>query len=52
MKNIFKPLAKSVLISLGSRPAASPTDVAVYKKTFGSSRCPWDLATRTTTLII
>ena len=41
--NVLKPLAKSVLISLGLIAAASATDAAIHKKMFGS---------RTTTLII
>ena len=43
MKNILKPLAKSVLVPLGLTAAASATDAAIYKKMFGSG---------TTTLII
>ena len=35
MKNVLKPLAKSVLIPLGSI-AASATDAAMHKKMFGS----------------
>ena len=42
MKNVLKPLAKSVLIPLGLL-AAAPTDGAIHKKMFGSV---------TTTLII
>ena len=36
MENLLKPLAKSVLISLGLISAASGTDAAIYKKMFGS----------------
>ena len=38
MKNVFKPLAKSVLITLGLTAAASPTNAAIQKqkKMFGS----------------
>ena len=36
MKNVLKPLAKSVLIPLGSTAAASATDAAIQKKRFGS----------------
>ena len=43
MKNILKPLAKSVLIPLGLTAVALATDAAIYKKMFGSG---------TTTLII
>ena len=35
MKNVLKPLAKSVLMPLRLR-AASATDAAIYKKMFGS----------------
>ena len=34
--NVLKPLAKSVLIPLGLRAAASATDAAIHKKMFGS----------------
>ena len=34
--NILKPLAKSVLITLGLTAAASATDSAIHKKMFGS----------------
>ena len=36
MKNVFKPLSKSVLIPLGLTAAASATDAATHKKMFGS----------------
>ena len=36
MKNVLKPLAKSVLIPLRSTAAASKTDAAIQKKLFGS----------------
>ena len=36
IKNVLKPLAKSVLIPLGLTAAASATDVAIKKKIFGS----------------
>ena len=36
MENVLKPLAKSVLILLGLTAAASATDAAIKKKTFGS----------------
>ena len=35
--NVLKPLAKSVLIPLGLRAAASPADAAIHKKMFGSA---------------
>ena len=36
MKNVLKPLAKSVLIPLGLAAAVSATDAAIHKKMFGS----------------
>ena len=36
MKNVLKPLAKSVLIPLGLTEASSETDATIYKKMFGS----------------
>ena len=35
MKNVLKPLAKSVLNLLGLTPAASATDATTHKKIFG-----------------
>ena len=35
MKNVLKPLAKSVLIPLGLTAASSATDAAIHKKMFG-----------------
>ena len=43
IKNVIKPLAKSVLIPLGLTAAASAADAGIHKKILGS---------RTTTLII
>ena len=43
MKNVIKPLAKSVLIPLGLTGAASAADAGIHKKVLGSG---------TTTLII
>ena len=43
MKNILKPLAKSVLIPLGLTAAASVADAGIHKKI---------LCSRTTTLVI
>ena len=36
MKNVLKPLPKSVLIPLGSTAATSATDADIHKKMFGS----------------
>ena len=51
MKNALKPLAKSVLISLGLTAAASPTDAAIHKKMVGSVLSPSVLAKQTTLII-
>ena len=37
MKNVLKPLAKSILIPLESTAAAAATDAAIHKKIFGSA---------------
>ena len=58
MKNVLKPLAKSVLVPLRLKAAASETDAAIHKKMFGSNTHPRTLASRPfdlakqTTLII
>ena len=44
IKNVIKPLAKSVLIPLGLTAAASAADAGIHKKILGSGN--------TTTLII
>ena len=49
--NVFKTLAKNVLIPLGLTVAAAATDPAIHKKMFGSG-LPSGLASRTTILII
>ena len=36
MKNVIKPLSKSVLISLGLTTASSDTDAGIHKKTLES----------------
>ena len=36
LKDVLKPLAKSVLIPLGLSASASATDAAIWKKMFGS----------------
>ena len=52
MKNVLKPLAKSVLKPSGLTAAASAIDAAaIYKKMFGSGACPFDLAKLTALLI-
>ena len=51
MKSVLKPLAKNVLIPLGLTAAASATDAAIHKKSFGSATHPSDLAKQTTLII-
>ena len=52
MKNVLKPLAKSVLIHLELTAAAvAVTEPAIHKKMFGSGH-PLDLAPLKTTLIV
>ena len=54
MNNVFKPLAKSVLIALGQTAASSAADAAIHKKCLDRVvvRRPSDLALSMTTLII
>ena len=56
MKNVIKPLAKSVLIPLGLTAAASAAFAGIHKKILGSGKHTLDLAlpkhNNTTTLII
>ena len=51
IKNVIKPLAKSVLIPLGLIAAASAADAGIHKTKLGSGR-PLSSASRTTTVII
>ena len=46
MKNVLKPLAKSVLIPVGLTAASSATDAAIHKKMFGSGTRPLDFANK------
>ena len=46
MKNVIKPLAKSVLITLGLTAAASAADAGIHKKILGSGHHPSDLASK------
>ena len=41
MENVFKPLAKSVLIPSGLTVSASATDAAIHKKMFVSGTRTW-----------
>ena len=51
IKNVIKPLAKSVLISLGLTAAASAAAAGIHKKILGSGHSS-SSALQTTTLII
>ena len=51
IKNVIKPLAKSVLIPLGLTAAASAADAGIHKKIFGSGR-PSSSASRNNTMLI
>ena len=51
IKNVIKPLAKSVLITWGLTAVASAADTGIHKKILGSGR-PLSSTSRTTTLII
>ena len=53
MKNVIKPLAKSVLISLGLTAAASAADAGIHKKILGSGHNrPSSSASHNTTALI
>ena len=53
LKNVVKPLAKSVLIPLGLTATASAADAGIHKKILGSwSYDPRAIGSGTTTLII
>ena len=54
IKNVIKPLAKSVLIPLGLTAAASAVDAGIHKKILGSGKRPLHSALphNNTTLII
>ena len=47
IKNVFEPLAKSVLMPLELTAVASAADIAFHKKVFGSGTRPLDLAKQT-----
>ena len=44
IKNVIKPLAKSVSIPLGLTAAASVADAGILKKILGSGKCPFGFA--------
>ena len=52
MKNVIKPLAKSVLIPLQLTAAASAADAGIYKKILGSGKHPSDLALEKNTILV
>ena len=52
IKNVIKPLAKSVLIPLGLTAAASAADAGIHKKILGSGNRPSPSASHMITLII
>ena len=52
MKNVLKPLPKSVLIPLGLTAAKSSTDAATQKDVFGLGMDPSDLAKRKMLIIL
>ena len=52
IKNVIKPLAKSVLILLGLTAAASAADAGIHKKILRSGSRPLSSASHMTTLII
>ena len=52
MKNVLKPLPKSVLIPLGLTAAESSTDAAIRKDVFGLGMDPSDLAKRKILIIL
>ena len=43
MKNVLKPLVKSVLIPWGLTAATLATDAAIHNKMSRSGKCPLDL---------
>ena len=53
MKNVIKPLVKSVLIPLGlTAAAASSADAGIHKKILGSGKPPPDSASHNNTILI
>ena len=52
MKNVIKPLPKSVLIPFELTAVVSTADIGIHKKIIGSGKSPLDLAKQTETLII
>ena len=52
IKNVIKPLAKSVLIPLGLTAAASAADAGIHKKILGRGKHPSDLTSHNNTILI
>ena len=52
MKNVVKPLAKSVLIPLGLTAAALAADEGIHKKILGSGKHTSDSASHNNTILI
>ena len=52
MKNVIKPLPKSVLIPFELTAVVSTADAGIHKKIIGSGKSSLDLAKQTETLII
>ena len=52
IKNVMKPLAKSVLIPLGLTAPASAADAGVHKKMLGPGKHPLDSASYNNTILI
>ena len=52
IKNVIKPLAKSVLIPLGLTTAASAADPGIHKKVLGSGHHSSDSASHNNTILI
>ena len=52
MKNVIKPLTKSVLISLELTAATSAADVGIHKKILGSGHRPSNSASHNNTILI
>ena len=52
IRNVIKPLAKSVLIPLGLTAAASPEDAGIHKKILESGKNPSDSASHNNTMLI
>ena len=52
IRNVIKPLAKSVLIPLGLTAAVSPEDAGIHKKILESGKNPSDSASHNNTILI